>query len=289
MFGTQLETRTQHIRALFISDLHLGSRFARAGEVLRLLQTHEPEMLYLVGDILDARVLQRRWYWPPIYNAILNRLAELATSGTQIFYAPGNHDTFLRDVHLKPGPLEIQDSFMHECLDGRRLSVLHGDQFDDVESHAKWLSHTGSLAYESLIAADRGVNRALTKARIPNVRFSRFLKQSTKKIVQHISGFEQKLVDHVTELGCDGLVCGHVHLPTQRTIGDGLLYVNLGDWIENTTALVEGLDGRLELIDFDALTSSAPSAGHGRESLPLSPTAAQLASDFFAGWLGAAA
>ncbi len=288
MFGNRTNQRVENVRALFISDLHLGSRFARAGEMLRLLQSYEPEMLYLVGDILDTRVLQRRWYWPPLYNALLNRLAELATSGTHIFYTPGNHDAFLRDVHLRPGPLEFQDSFVHKCLDGRTLSILHGDQFDDVESHAKWLSQLGSVAYETLIAMDRTGNRLLSQARLPNVRFSRMLKQSTKRLVQRISGFEQKLVDHVRELGCDGLVCGHVHLPTERTIGDGFLYVNLGDWIENTTALVEWQTGQLELVDFE--TSLAPSRVDPSTALsPLTPSAAQLASDFFAGWLGATA
>ncbi len=288
MFGNRSTSRHHDVRALFISDLHLGSRFARASEMLRLLQSCEPEMLYLVGDILDARVLQRRWYWPPIYNAILNRLAELAGSGTQIFYAPGNHDTFLRDVHLRPGPLVIRDSFMHQCLDGRQLSVLHGDQFDDVESHAKWLSQLGSFAYEMLISLDRSSNRLLTKLRFPNVRFSRFLKQSSKKVVQRISGFEEKLVAHVQALGCDGLVCGHIHLPIERMIGDEILYVNLGDWIENTTALIEWQDGRIELLDFEA--SSIPANLEAAPvSLPLSPSAAQIASDFFAGWLGASA
>jgi hypothetical protein len=78
-------------------------------------------------------------------------------------------------------------------------------------------------------------------------------------------------------------------LPTRRMIGNGLLYVNLGDWIENTTALIEGLDGQLELIDFETFATPGASARHARESLPLSPSAAQLASDFIAGWLGATA
>jgi hypothetical protein len=39
----------------------------------------------------------------------------------------------------------------------------------------------------------------------------------------------------------------HIHTPAVRQIR-GVHYYNTGDWVESSTALVEHLDGRLELV-----------------------------------------
>jgi len=43
------------------------------------------------------------------------------------------------------------------------------------------------------------------------------------------------------------VVCGHIHVPAIRRLG-GIDYYNCGDWVEHCTALVEHLDGRIELV-----------------------------------------
>jgi UDP-2,3-diacylglucosamine pyrophosphatase LpxH len=45
----------------------------------------------------------------------------------------------------------------------------------------------------------------------------------------------------------DGVICGHVRHPASRELA-GVAYHNDGDWVESCTALVERLDGRLELV-----------------------------------------
>ena len=50
-WGSALAFR-RHVRALFISDVHLGTRAARATDLLDFLKHYEPEVIYLVGDIV---------------------------------------------------------------------------------------------------------------------------------------------------------------------------------------------------------------------------------------------
>jgi UDP-2,3-diacylglucosamine pyrophosphatase LpxH len=37
--------------------------------------------------------------------------------------------------------------------------------------------------------------------------------------------------------GCVGVVCGHIHQPADRMIGNDH-YLNSGDWVENRTAIL---------------------------------------------------
>src|SRR6185312_530057 len=53
-------------RAIFISDVHLGTRGCKAEMLLDFLSKNTCATLYLVGDIVDGWQLKRRWFWPEI-------------------------------------------------------------------------------------------------------------------------------------------------------------------------------------------------------------------------------
>lgn len=249
-------------RILFISDIHLGSRFSQVGRLIELLDQCLPQSIYIVGDLLDNRRLTKRIRWTADYTRLLVRLFDLAASGTSIYYTPGNHDTFLRQFAADFRMFQIRDSFFHTCVDGRRLAVLHGDQFDGVEQRMKWLSLLGSTAYEGVLAADRSLNWCLSLATQRRVALSRSLKRAAKRVVQQKSGFHEKVVQFATSNDCDGVVCGHIHHPEIRRIRN-TLYCNTGDWIEHCTAMVEWPSGELELIR----ASELPGASRGKPLL----------------------
>ncbi len=277
------KNRSSTVRSIFISDLHLGSRFSKATEVLEFLRSHEPENLYLVGDIIDAWALRRRWHWPSNYDALFNHIAKLIESGTNVFYTPGNHDSFLRRFPFNQPRVRIQDQFVHCCADGRKMVVMHGDQFDKVEGGAQWLSVVGSFAYDILLVTDRSINRTLARLGWAPRKISGTAKRTVKLAVQFISGYEDRLADHARQADCDGIICGHIHVPRYRML-DEILYVNLGDWIENSTALVEYGDGTLELLETSVgrIRSTERYRDHDAEliepAVDLSPLAATLFS-----------
>lgn len=246
-----------HVRSVFVSDLHLGSRHARPEAVLRFLRQCHPQRLYLVGDIIDARALARRWHWPAACADVLDHLAVMADAGIELFYTPGNHDHYLRQHLTSEPPVRIQDQFIHTCEDGRRLLILHGDQFDEVEEKALWLSRLGSISYDVLMTADRTFNRGWQRIGRKPLRISRLAKTTAKKCVQWMSGFESRVLAAAREQDCDGIVCGHIHVPRFHD-GPDNLYVNLGDWVENATALVEYSGGQLELLNLDRVADFAP-------------------------------
>jgi UDP-2,3-diacylglucosamine pyrophosphatase LpxH len=58
------------------------------------------------------------------------------------------------------------------------------------------------------------------------------------------------IVERLLEMARTG--CGHVHSPALVERGDGVSYYNIGDWVENCTAIVEHADGRLHLLSSPA-------------------------------------
>src|SRR5262245_50027956 len=73
-----------HVRALFISDVHLGTRTARADELLGLLKCCEAEVIYLVGDIIDFWRVRRGPIWPQSHNDVLQKLMRKVRKGTRL-------------------------------------------------------------------------------------------------------------------------------------------------------------------------------------------------------------
>lgn len=242
------ELPVRSFRAVWISDVHMGARECQASRLAEFLQLIETPKLYLVGDTLDAWKLRRRIYWPPSHNAVLTRLMKMEQAGTEIFLMPGNHDEFLRNyLGMSFGNIKIMDETVHLTLDGKRLLVIHGDQFDDVIIHAKWLAFIGEWAYTIAIYINRAFNFVRRKMGFQYWSLSAYLKHRVKTAA--VRDYRNKLLRAVDERKLDGVICGHTHF-AEITEVNGKLFINDGDWVESCSALVEHLDGRLEIIDF---------------------------------------
>ena len=237
------------MRSLFISDVHLGCRFSRAKELFEFLGRIEPDRLYLVGDMIDGWKLKRSFYWTDTSSFVVRRILGMLKRGTRIVYVTGNHDEFLRTFSPQTfGHMELVDMCVHETADGRRLLVIHGDFFDHLTKHAAWVYHLGDRAYTLALHLNKWMNIARRSLGYPYWSFSSLLKSKVKRAVNFINDFEHFVARYTKRKGCTGVICGHIHVPVIRRI-DGIDYFNCGDWMEHCTALVEHLDGRIELVD----------------------------------------
>ena len=233
---------------MWISDTHLGTAGCQAELLLDFLKSTDCETLYLVGDIIDGWQLRKGWFWPPRHNDIVRCVLKKAKHGTRVIYVPGNHDEAFRDyVGLNFGGIELLAEAIHETADGRKLLILHGDEFDGIVLCVRWLAFLGDWAYTLLLKANGILNRVRKKMGLPYWSLSSELKKRVKNAVQFISSFEQAVANAAIERGADGVVCGHIHTAEIRTIGE-VTYYNDGDWVESCTALVEYPDGRMEIV-----------------------------------------
>jgi UDP-2,3-diacylglucosamine pyrophosphatase LpxH len=236
-----------HVRTAFLSDIHLGARECRADLVLRFLHEVQMDELWLVGDIVDVWSLKRSFHWPQLHNNVLRTILGKAKHGTRVVYVPGNHDEVMRDmVAMVFGNLEVQREGLHVTADGRRMLVVHGDEFDASVKFSRWLAALGSHAYDVALGLNRGYNRMRRACGYPYWSLASYLKSRIGSAVRYVERFEQAAAHCAARRGLDGVICGHIHRPVMREL-HGVQYCNTGDWVDNCTALVEDRSGELRL------------------------------------------
>jgi UDP-2,3-diacylglucosamine pyrophosphatase LpxH len=249
-------------RAIFISDIHLGTRGCKAEYLLDFLRHNESDALYLVGDVIDGWAMRNGFYWPQSHNDIVQKVLRKARKGTRVVYILGNHDEFGRQfAGLEFGGISLSDQAEHRLADGRRLWVVHGDLADGVILHARWLAYVGDQLYDFALWLNRHFNSLRARMGMGYWSLSAYLKHKVKNAVSFISSFEQVLVREARRHGYDGVLCGHIHHAEIRTV-DGLLYCNSGDWVESLTAVVETLDGELRIVRWNEILSPGEPVPH---------------------------
>lgn len=236
-------------RTIWISDLHLGSTQCQADVLLDFLKYNDSEKLYLVGDIIDFWSLSKKMYWPRDHNTVIQKILRKARQGTQVIYIPGNHDENVRDYdNYVFGDIVVKNSDIHITLEGKKMLVIHGDIYDTIAKHHKWIAKLGSEGYDILIE----INRLLRIVRRflgiqSHFSLASFIKFKVKNAVQFISDYENSIVQTLKHENLDGVICGHIHHAEIKTI-ESFLYINTGDFVESCTAIVEQYDGKLQLI-----------------------------------------
>ncbi len=241
------------VRSIFLSDIHLGTRACQAERLLSFLRHYESSHLYLVGDIVDFWAMSRSIHWSRNQNTVVQKFLKRARHGTRVIFVPGNHDEVLREyVGTSFGDVELVQECVHVAADGRRYAVLHGDEFDQVTRHHRWVAVLGDVAYNLLVRLNTWLSLARRTLGISGYwSLAGYAKRKVKSAVGFIYDFEDSVMHAVRDRGLDGVICGHIHSATIRDI-DGLTYINCGDWVDSCTAIVEHHDGRMELIHWVA-------------------------------------
>ena len=187
-------------KAIFLSDVHLGTKQCKAKELLEFLATVKCDYLFLVGDIIDGWALRRRHYWPKSHTEVLRRILKLSER-CKVVYLPGNHDEFVRPFlkeDMKLGNVEIVDSYVF-----KNVYVCHGDRFD-----------------------------LTMKIPRPIINFFAHLSDggSLTEQMYKLLGTQKIITKWAKTKGYDSVLTGHTHSPK---IVDG--YMNCGDWCEHCT------------------------------------------------------
>ena len=249
-------------RTIVLSDLHLGTAGSRAKEATDFLKYHSCQKLILNGDIIDGWQLRQQGVWKKKHTAFFKVvLKQIVHHDTKVIYLRGNHDDFLDQIL----PLQVGKNFsiQREYLlkSGKKtFYVTHGDVFDSITSHMKWLAHLGDIGYTFLLWVNKFYNQYRTWRGLSYYSLSQVVKQRIKSAVSYISDFEEKLTELARARGCDGIICGHIHQPAIRDI-DGIAYMNSGDWVESMSALVEDHNGSWHLLYYsDNMASETPEA-----------------------------
>ena len=229
----------REVDIVVLSDIHLGTYGCHAKELLQYLKSIKPKAIVLNGDIIDVWQFSKR-YWPATHMMVVKHLIGLIAKEVPVYYIPGNHDEMLRrfkGFHL--GSLKIVNKLSLK-VNGKRLWIFHGDVFDVVMQHSRWLAKLGAVGYDTLIIINQMVNWVSQKMGRGKISLSKRVKNSVKSAVKFINNFEDTVCDIAIDNGYDYVICGHIHHPCIKDITNAkgaVTYMNSGDWIENLTAL----------------------------------------------------
>lgn len=260
--------KTFDFRAIFISDIHLGTKDCKAAQLNSFLKHYSCEQLYLVGDIFDGWRMKSGIYWHKNFNRVIHRVLKLAKKGIPVFYITGNHDEFLRKyANSRFDNIYLCNRKVHVTRTGKKILVIHGDQYESVTHCTRLLKYIGDRGYDWLMSINRGCNFLRARYGYGYWSFAAFLRQHLKRARQYIEDFERAVAHGAKKSGFDGVICGHIHEAADKQIED-IRYLNTGDWVESCTAIVEDFDGEFHLIRwFGEPTSRNAQKGKAPRSL----------------------
>ncbi|CAN5660793.1 UDP-2,3-diacylglucosamine diphosphatase [soil metagenome] len=243
-----MQSSTQ-FRTIVLSDIHLGTTGSKAKEATEFLRNYSCQKLILNGDIVDGWQLKQYGTWKKKHTAFFKTvLKQIVHYNTKVVYLRGNHDDFLDQIM----PLKVGRNFSirkdYTLTSGdKKFYITHGDVFDSITSHMKWLAYLGDIGYTFLLWINKFYNTYRTWRGLPYYSLSQQIKSRIKHAVNFISDYEQKLTELARARNCDGVICGHIHQPAIREF-DGIIYMNSGDWVESLSALVEDHEGNWSLL-----------------------------------------
>ena len=247
-------------RALFLSDVHLGTQRTAARRLLQQLQAHPSERLVLVGDILDCTAWQRRGAVFSSSEVELLLWLVAAAAERQVIWVLGNHEHPLRHAMgsdgigtmVKETPrFRIGQRYIHRTHHGQRLAVIHGDCLG--HGSGRW-QHLDYWGYQTLVELERWSRRL----GLPSPTLA---VQQGRRGQQMIAAFHRDAAAWAQRHGFDGVICGHIHSACLEDHGP-VRVLNTGCWThEPGTFLVETADGCWQLRD-----------GHGRRLAQLGET-----------------
>ena len=224
--------KQQHYKTIILSDIHLGSKWSKTKEVTRFLKQHSCDTLILCGDIIDGWSLMRgkNSKWSRRHTNFIKVLLDISHN-TKIIYVRGNHDDFLdRVIPLTFSNFAVGKDYIYTWWD-KRYYWPHGVVFDKLTSSMRWLAKVGDVGYSFLLWFNKIYNRRRLKKGLPYYSIARDIKLKVKASVSYISDFEKHIVDIAGKKGCQGDICGHIHYPEKKMIGN-ILYLNSRDWMK---------------------------------------------------------
>lgn len=249
--GKKFKAEKMSCRTVFLSDIHLGIPESKADEVVNFLKHLTCEKLILNGDIIDGWALRRGSRWQNRHSRVIRTiLKKMEKEHSEVIYLRGNHDDILeRFLPLTFGSIRIVKEHIHLSPQGKKYLVVHGDGFDSVATNHRWLAMLGAFGYDTLLSVNRVYNKLRAFMGKEYFSISKAIKGKVKSAVAFVDEYENQLQKFAHQRDCSGIICGHIHTPADKQVGD-IHYLNSGDWVESLTAIIEHHDGRMELVRY---------------------------------------
>lgn len=231
-----------------ISDFHLATLASKAKPLVKYLKSIYPQILVLNGDIIDSWRFSRN-YFPKSHLKVIRQILKMLEKGVQVVYITGNHDDVFRKFNkTKLGNFSIVNQF-ELTINRKKVWIFHGDVFDHIIHHSPWLAKLGAAAYGFLTLLNQFINVFVKVLSGKEMILYKSMKDRIARRNQVLTNFEKAVAKAAIGKGSDLVICGHTHIPVDKTISTEkghVRYINCGDWVEHFSA-AECVDGEWTL------------------------------------------
>jgi len=217
------------MKRLIVSDTHIGSRFCKKDDLIKLLHEVKYDQLILNGDIIEFLKI-------PTFTPLVMDIVKGVDFTKEIIYIIGNHDISLSGWI---GQTFANVKFLKEYTfeeGGRTFKIEHGDQYERGIVHSRMLMKLIS-SFQDILEWFFNINLSAWYSRL------KFNRRKIKRLWD--------IMDLNNEV--DVLIVGHTHVPEVLIWIDEeeniKTYVNTGDWVSHAT-YVEINDGVVRLRNF---------------------------------------
>ncbi len=227
-------------KSIFISDTHLGSSHNNSKKLFNLLENIETEQLFLVGDIVNRSTSKEH---PDIVKFI-----ELIQSKMwRVIYIVGNNEEDRDKVPITIGEFIPKENYIY-LSSQPSIYLEHGHNFHTQGKINKVLKQ-GVRYLKRVISYLRKIRAIFRVKNSVGVQKESFyycyIKPFAQKLLHH--SFKSYMVSQAKEKGCSTVICGHFHIPEDSMV-NGIRYLNCGDWVKNSSYIVESRGGEFSLV-----------------------------------------
>ena len=242
---------------LFRSDFHLGvpnyeSSLEREKRIVRWLSEAKKDAkeIYLLGDVFDFW-FEYKHAVPKGFVRLQGKIAEITDSGIPVYWFTGNHDMWIFDYIPKELGVKIYRKPIVKEYNGKRFYIGHGDGLGPGDKRYKFIKKVFASTVCQWLFARLHPNFGIWlgkyfsgRSRITTEgKEAKYLGDDKEWLAIHCKDILQK--EHI-----DYFVFGHRHLPIDVELDGGSRYINLGDWVNNSSyAVFEGNELKLKYFE----------------------------------------
>jgi len=223
----------QTFRAIFISDIHLGSKYTNLERLFTFIKRVKTKKIFLVGDII-SRDCKRD-------DKNLEKFIKLLKSkNCEIIFILGNHEEQIENMPPILDELNFHKSYKYRI--GKRDALInHGHSYDTKDAFLRALK---GIAKKTQVLKKDNPTKATLKRRL-----HLFLKEIAKVLLH--KQFIRYMALKAKKNRCSIVICGHFHIAKHKRVYK-VDYYNCGDWISNCSFVGEDLDSNLKLYRVDS-------------------------------------
>ena len=211
---------------------------------------NDASAIYLLGDVFDFW-FEYKTVVPKGFVRFLGAISRLTDAGIPVYLFPGNHDLWVgKYLEAECGVVVVKDAITIKL--GNDICYLHhGDGLGPGDEGYKWLKKVflSKIAQKAFAMIHPGIGVSFAQKLSKKSRLAQNPKEDNYlgDSKEHLTQFCKQYLLNCKTQKPKYFIFGHRHLVLDIDLGEGVRYINLGEWLHGSQyAEYDGVELRLK-------------------------------------------